>query len=43
MQEDNVDAPVAEGVDVLHVAIVGKEQVDAGVVRVTKCLESRVI
>ena len=39
MQEDNVDAPVAQVVEVLHVAVVRKQQVDAGIVGVTKRLE----
>ena len=39
MQEDNVYAPVAQVVEVLHVAVVRKQQVDAGIVGVTKRLE----
>ena len=39
MQEDDVDTPVAQVVEVLHVAVVRKKQVDAGIVGVTKRLK----
>jgi len=39
VKEDDVYAPVAEVVEVLHVAVVGEQQVDAGIVGVTERLE----
>ena len=40
VEEDDVDAPVAQLVDVLHVAVGWKQQVDARVVGVPESLKT---
>ncbi len=39
VNEDDVDTPVWQGVDVLHVAVRGEQKVDAGIVSLTESLK----
>jgi hypothetical protein len=43
VNEDDVDAPVWQGVDVLHVAVRRKQKVDAGIVSLTESLKKFLI